>query len=223
MHDIVTNNIDSFDGNSDEIVRISLADTIKKHQQGSTIMLELPIENYFTANTTSVKFLLEQGFEGVYVSFQRPYENIACLLKEQGIDTDSLVIIDCTTKDSGEICKEKSGCVNISASIDVDEFKKIILNSLKSLKSKNRFVLIDSLTTLALYKSTSDITKLSGEIMDIIKNDDFGNVVVLFNVAKDLSKKKYIRDITTNVDKVINFLNKSGKYSREVINQDLCT
>ena len=217
--------INNFDNDSNELVRHSLADTIKKHGQGATVLLELPIENYFMVNAASVKFLVDNGFEGVYVSFQRPFENITHWFKQKGIDTDKLLIIDCATVDSGEKYKERSGCVNVSTSVDVDIFKQTILNSLKGLKSKNRFILIDSLTTFALYKSPSDITKLSEEIMDIIKHGDFENVVILFSVGEDLSREKYIQDITINVDEVIHVLNKSDQYSKpkEVANQGVYT
>ena len=61
--------------------------------------------------------------------------------------------------------------------------------------------------------------------MDIIKHGDFENVVVLFSVGEDLSREKYIQDITINVDEVIHVLNKSEQYSKskEVVNQGVYT
>ena len=85
--------INNFDNDSNELVRHSLADTIKKHGQGAKVLLELPIENYFMVNAASVKFLVDNGFEGVYVSFQRPFENITHWFKQKGIDTDKLCLI----------------------------------------------------------------------------------------------------------------------------------
>ena len=63
--------INNFDNDSNELVRRSLADTIKKHGQGATVLLELPIENYFMVNAASVKFLVDNGFE-VLVSVVNP-------------------------------------------------------------------------------------------------------------------------------------------------------
>ena len=41
-------------------------------------------------------------------------------------------------------------------------------------------------------------------LIDIISLDDSKNVFILFNVAEDLTKQQYIKDISFHTDEVIN-------------------
>jgi len=212
-----------FDKISNEVMNTFLAGTIEKHKQGAMVMVELPTEKYFLVNVASVRYFTDNGFEGIYVSFQRPYNNIHQLFEEHGINTDKLLIIDCATMNSGVKPAEKKKCINISSAIDTDTLGKMIFGALKDIKSSNKFIIIDSLTTLALYKSESEITKLSDILVDKIRANDFDNVVLLFNVAEDLSDKEFIKDITSHADEVINVLNSAEKYTREVIDPSVLT
>ena len=104
-----------------------------------------------------------------------------------------------------------------------EEIGKSISESLKDLNSKNKFILIDSLSTIALYKKESEISKFADKLTDLIKNDKSDNLLILFNVAEDLVKKPYIKNITSNVDEVINVLNQLEDYTKDVINPEILT
>lgn len=186
-----------------EIINSSLAETINKHNKRAAIILELPTDNYCFANSASVRYLTENGYEGLYISFQRPYDNISCLFDKCSIDKKKVHIIDYASS-----CIEKN----------FEEIGKSISESLKDLKSKNKFILIDSLSTIALYKKESEISKFTEKLTDLIKKDNSDNLLILFNVAEDLVKKPYIKKITSHADEVINVLNQVEDYSRDVIN-----
>jgi len=208
----------------DEVIHNSLEHTIEKYDKGATILFELPAENYFNANSTAVKYLLDSGYEGLYVSFQRPYKNIAHLFEKFGIDKDKIIIIDCATLNESENPADDNVCIDVDVSSeDANCIAQKIIKSLDSLKSKNRFVLIDSLTTFALYKNNSEITKLAEILINVRNKDDDENLLVLFNVVEELVKKKCIQDITLHIDEVINVLSCAEKYSQEIINHDLLT
>ena len=196
------------DYNQDKFVTNTLTDAIKKNNQGISVMMQLPIDNYIMANISSVKQLTDNNFKGVYISTQRPYNNMKDLFSRNGIDIKNLKIID---------------CINISNSKDIKIIAQSVIKSLKELKSKKKFILIDSLTTLGLYRSQEELSNFSDVILNITKKNGFENVIVLFGVAEDLSKKEFIKKITTNVDEVIQVLNKSAKYSKEVLSRDVLT
>jgi len=187
----------------DEIINYSLAETIEKYNKGATVILESPVESYCFANSTSVKFLTEHGYKGVYVSFQRPYDNICNFFKKQYVDNNKVIILD---------------CVNIS-SLDFDKICKKISISLKSIDCDKKFVLIDSLSTVALYKKGSEIEGLAKKLIGI--NDN--NLLVLFNVADDLIKKQYVKNITSYADEVINVLNCVENYDKDVVDPRILT
>jgi KaiC/GvpD/RAD55 family RecA-like ATPase len=164
--------------------------------------MELPAEQYFEANVSSVKTLTGNGFEGVYVSFQRPFNNISSLLKQQGININKLFFVDVATAFGGELQEKSLRCIHISQSIDIDELVRAIYTSLDGLKGKKKFIFIDSLTTLALYKPLSETMRFSEFLMLTAKKHK-EKVLLVFNVAKDLAQKKFIKDVALHVDEVI--------------------
>jgi hypothetical protein len=75
------------------------------------------------------------------------------------------------------------------------------------LKSKKRFVFIDSLTTITLYKPLSETMRFSEFLVRTVRKDEAENITLIFNVAKDLAQKRFIRDVAFHVDQVISVEN----------------
>ena len=199
----------------------SLTETFCKHNCSATILLELPAESYFFASTISLKCLINNGYEGIYVSFQRPFKNINGLFEKYQIDTGKVSIIECTNC-IDEKCSSKINGVNISK-LNIDRLGEIIVNSLKNISNEKKFIYIDSLTTIALYNKTSAIKKFAEILVEIINSKDFENTKIIFNVAEDLCQKKYVKEISSFADDVVNVNDCSKKYTRNIINSDICT
>ena len=180
----------------------TLKETIKKYENGAVIMIELPTESYFEASSSSIKALMNEGFEGVYISFQRPFKNVFSLFFDKGINVDGLLFIDATTAPDERIL-EDSKCIHISEKIDIDELVRAIYTSLPKLKSKKKFIFIDSLTTIALYKPLSETMRFSEFLIRTVRKNETENMILIFNVAKDLVQEKFIKDIALHVDDVI--------------------
>ena len=186
-----------------QIIKNSLSAAIKRHKEGAVIMMELPAESYLEANLVSVELLTRLGFEGVYVSFHRPFNNIFSLLKARGINVNKLLFIDVATAFAEEKQEKNPRCIHISPSIDIDELVRTIYTSISKLKSKKRFVFIDSMTTITLYKPLSETMRFSEFLFRTVKKHEVEDVVLIFNVAKGLAQKKFIKDIALHVDEVI--------------------
>ena len=70
---------------------------MKIHKEGRVVMMELPAEAYFKAASDTIKSLVINGFEGVYISFQRPFANVQSLFEQQKINGSKLFIVDVAT------------------------------------------------------------------------------------------------------------------------------
>mgnify|MGYP000492405473 CR=1 FL=1 len=174
-------------------------------KKGYIIMRELPTDEYFEETSNAIKKLTEQGYEGVYLSFQRPFSNISDSFQNQGIDMDKMLVIDAA---SALCCAEdKKGsdphCVPIEKKTNVDELVKAIYSSLPKLHGKKHFVFIDSLTTITLYKPLSETIRFSDFLVKTVRRSDDAEVTLIFNVSKDLSQKDFIRDVAFKVDEVV--------------------
>jgi KaiC/GvpD/RAD55 family RecA-like ATPase len=181
----------------------SIEQAIQREKHGIIIMIELPINAYFEMNFSTIKLLTNQGFQGIYISFQRPFQNIVSIFESEGINTSTLLFIDAATALSGEKQHEDPRCVHVSQELDIDELVKAIYLSLPKLKSQKKFIFIDSLTTISLYKPLSQIMRFSEFLMRTVRKENEENVILIFNGAKDLAQKKFIREVAFHVDQVI--------------------
>jgi len=173
---------------------------ILKGKKGTSLTLELDADSYLETNIKTIKLLEKNSMSGVYVSIQRPGGNISSLLKDRGVDLKKIIFVDVATAAAKEIPVPSQCCVHISPELDIDELCRAIYTSLEKLKGK-RFIFIDSLTTLALYKPISETLRFSDFLMNLVKGNK--DLIVIFNVAKDLAQKKFIRDVIAHADKTI--------------------
>ena len=109
-----------------EIIEKSLLETIKKNEQGAVIMMELPKDTYFESNTDSIKLLTDQGFQGIYISFNRPFENIVLFFKQREIDIDKLFFIAVAQGSTYDKQLQNKNCIHISPTIEIDELVRAI-------------------------------------------------------------------------------------------------
>jgi KaiC/GvpD/RAD55 family RecA-like ATPase len=186
-----------------EDIKKSLERTMKKYVNGAVIMMELPTESYFETSSSSIKALTNGGFEGVYISFQRPFKNIFSLFSDKGIDIEKLLFIDVATSLNKGTQIEDPKCVHISESIDIDELVRAIYTSLPKLKGSKKFIFIDSLTTISLYKPLSETMRFSEFLIRTVRKAETESITLIFNVAKDLAQEKFIKDIALHVDEII--------------------
>ena len=182
------------------LINATSADT-----KGYIIMRELPTDEYFEETSNAIKKLTEQGYEGVYLSFQRPFSNISDSFQNKGIDMDKMLVIDAA---SALCCAEDikvsdPHCVPIEQKTNVDELVKAIYSSLPKLHGKKHFVFIDSLTTITLYKPLSETIRFSDFLVKTVRKSEDIELTLIFNVSKDLSQKDFIRDVAFKVDEVV--------------------
>ncbi len=192
---------------SEDILNISIEQVIHNNQNGSTVVLKLPANDYFTFNINSIKYLVDKDFKGIYISFCRPYNNLKGLLKENEIDTNKIIIMDFATSYSNKKDYDYLEDIEISQHLNVDVLFDSIKDSLNQLDCKNKFIFIDSITTFALYKNPSEIIRFSDFLSNFSKAKNDENLIVIFNVAEILSKKEYVKDICIHADIVIDLIN----------------
>lgn len=206
-----TSKIDSI---SFKMTNTPIDEIIINPERGGLFVFELPAEYYCKLNIHSVKYLVDHGCKGVYVSFQRPTKNISHLFKQFDINKEDVEILDMTSMSS-----EKRN----TSSDDAERIWNKILCSLNKLKCNKKFVFIDSITTMALVKSDFWIDSFSNFLMKCIDNEEFNDVIFLVNVAKDLTDKKIVRDVSSAADGVFNVDTSKSGYSVELVKPEQLT
>jgi hypothetical protein len=186
-----------------------LNERLKLLEKDSVVIIESPAENYLEANISSIKSMVDNGYKGIYLSFQRPFRNISNLFEKENINLNSLYIVDCATAFSESDQEINPRCINITPNVKIDEMVNIICNSLQNLDEGKRFVFIDSLSTLGLHESFSETLRFPELLINTIKKRKIDDVTFVFNIAKHLMGKRYVENLNV--------------YANEYIHLGLCT
>jgi len=176
---------------------------VKKGSNGQIVMMELPTDTYFSYSSAVIRTLTMKGFDGVYISFQRPLGNVTSLLKQQKINTKNILFLDIASILGEAAGNPQQAVAGMPADINIDELVKAIYTMLDNLRSRKRFIFIDSLTPIALYKPLSEVMRFSEFLSRTVRSHELENVILIFSVAQELAQKKFIRDIAMRVDEVI--------------------
>ena len=179
---------------------------ITNSTKGGLFVFRLPTESYCELNVHSVKYLLDHGCKGVYVSFQRPLKNVSSLFEQFGINKKDVIILDMTR-----------------ASKNAEEIWGKIRRSLNKFDCKKKFVFIDSITTMDLVKPDFWTDSFSEFLMNITNKKEFDNVILLVNVAKDLINKKIVKNVSSAADGIFNIDRSRSQYSIELIKPERLT
>jgi hypothetical protein len=182
----------------------SLNQVVRDHEGRAVVILEIPAESYFETNAASVYSLLNNGLKGVYLSFQRPYNNICSLFEQQGIDMDNLLVVDAATALCGCRGAKNPGCVDVPFDTDVYGMADMVYSSLLSLKGGKRFVFVDSLSTIALHEPLPKVRSFSEFLIRKVReNAGCEDVLFIFNVAAGLSRNICVDNVATYSDEFI--------------------
>ena len=161
---------------------ISLLQLLQQYDNRVVLMIEQPADGYFEYNIETIRILIENGFKGIYISFQRPFTNIYTILQQQNIDITKLLFIDAAAALSGENQGNNNRCIHISKNIEIDELVRAIYTSLPLLQNKKDFIFIDSLTTIALYKPLSEIMRFSEFLVGLVKKEEKTQISLIIGV-----------------------------------------
>lgn len=190
-----------FDYNGIEDIKHSINKYIdSKKDDKNLVLLKHSSDLYSQSNMISLKILLDKGFKGVFISFQRPLKNLDHWLKQNKINKSKMLILDYSNS------KDKN----------VTELYKDIFQLLEEISGDKKFVFIDSLNTMALCNSDLWVDDFTDRLLDNLGQKMFENTLVIVNVAKELSKRSIVKNFASYADGVIDISNPKGKYSADL-------
>jgi hypothetical protein len=208
------NGLDQRKNIQDTPTNINNKQTINKIQ-----LSPLPADQYLTQIMNNLKQFINQGQTGVFISFQRPANNLMNLLYHHEIEPTKLGIIDIAseiTMQNDETNPES--CESYIPGLISD--MQYEMNNLKTSfpQDKNRFVMIDSINTMALYLNQQQIMQLITQIEKDILTD--GNTNLYMYGAEVLFSNqltKHIQNYLNFVESPVETRNKQVLYSSTVM------
>jgi len=142
--------------NSDELLK-----DLESLPREYITMIMVSAENYLTANLHALRYLCNvKDLRGIYITVNRPYESINRLLQTRGINVEKLFFIDCITVPVSGAPKRTDRCLFISP-CDLTDLAVSVDEWINTTPEKEKFLFMDSLSTLLFYNSIGTMAKFS--------------------------------------------------------------
>lgn len=136
---------------------MDLSNEFKDLPENFIVSVIVPTDNYEEVNMQILnKFISEEKKHGIYITLNRPYDNIVGLMKKDKIDIKKLSFIDCISKEISRP-KGKVDCIFIRSPADLTGMA-IALDKLFE-HNKHGFIFFDSLDTLLFYNKLDGVIK----------------------------------------------------------------
>ncbi len=158
-------------------------------------------DKYEEANMHLLSFLVNRKkASGSYVAISKPYNYTLNLLGNKGIKTDNIHFIDCLTKSLGSKAINAKNCVFVESPAHLTELGIALHNYFTSSEQKNRFLYIDSISSLLIHNSIDAVLKFVHYVTGKMRVFGFNGMLLSLHEETD---KKLIGQLSQFCDKVI--------------------
>ncbi|WP_457590256.1 DUF7504 family protein [Geoglobus sp.] len=162
------------------------------------ILVKTTVTLYFSA-VSEILRLLTSISKGIYVSLTKPCPSIKKQLERDGVHVDNLIFVDCATRQfSGDIASD-DGCMFIESPNPV-QIAVYVERAMDMVDSELRFVYMDSLSTIALYKSPETLLKFMRQLTGRIRLKGFKGIII---VVENEIDPPYLAQLSLMCDSVV--------------------
>jgi archaellum biogenesis ATPase FlaH len=167
----------------------SLRDYIKNLKPNSVILFIIDAKNYHQIHPRLLRdTIVEKKFAGIYITVNKPYDILVEYLKKNKIDTENIFFIDAISESVSDDIKMTNDCLFIPSPERLTDLAIALTQTLESMKNKeNKFIFIDSLSTLLIYNSFDVVAKFVHFIVSRLRL--FGLVGILISIEKQIDEK----------------------------------
>ena len=174
---------------------------ISSMEDGSVVLILTSAEKYMENIISVLKTLVnKKKYPCIYVTINKPYQVLLNVLKKSEIDTDKIFFIDLISKMTRIETAGAKDCLFINSPDSLTELSIAITESARNLPGKNKFIFLDSLSTMLIYNQTGTVTKFAHFLIGKMKTEAIEMVIISLEKEMD---PKLVSQISTLVDKVI--------------------
>lgn len=142
----------------------------------------------------------KKNFQGCYITVNKPHKHLVGLLKKNKVNSKNLVFIDCITKNISRSAAVEGNCIFIDSPTNLTALGIAIKEVVDLMKPGQRFVFIDSLSSLLLHNSTAKVLKFFHFLSGKMRIWEIDGLMVSLHTETD---KKLIAEIAEFCDKII--------------------
>lgn len=178
-----------------EVVKL-IRDAIERGAE--IILVKVDSKKYVKVSIEILKHFTEVA-EGIYVTLNKPYFSLKKILSKDGVDIKKMIFIDCITLQLGGETIDEDRCFYLT-SPDPVQLQVTLERAMDIVTAENRFIYLDSLSTISLYKSFETLIKFLRHLTGKMRLRGF--VGTIFTLEKEMNES-YYSQISLMCDEVI--------------------
>ena len=150
-------------------IRYSLAD----FSESTTCLVSSGIEGYMRNNLAILEHLInERGLGCIYIAVNRPSTSLAGVYRREGIDTEAITFIDCTTVDTGQLD------LNVMSPENLTKISMAVTRQAERFTG-NGFIYFDTVSALYIYHADNMVERFIHNFIPKLKAVPIGLVMVI--------------------------------------------
>ena len=146
-----------------------------------------------------IKYFFGKKDEGIFITTNKPAVNLVEELKKEKIDLTNVFLIDTVSKRSGEEEAASHNIIYIESPENLTELDSAVNDCIEKVQGKNRFFVLDSMSTLLVYNSERTVEKFMHSLSGKARAKQFKTV---FTLASE-TRQETLNILSQFCDKII--------------------
>lgn len=148
---------------------------LNKFSETMSTLISCGIENYLKVNMIVLKNLVnEKGFKCIYVAVNKPVSSLVDAFRREGVDTEKLSFIECTTVGTET---EKRILVKPDNLTDVS----VRISRLIRATSGRKFIYLDAISTLYVFNPDKKVERFAHHLVSNARLKRTGLILIVVN------------------------------------------
>ncbi|MBM3281871.1 MAG: hypothetical protein FJY86_00835 [Candidatus Diapherotrites archaeon] len=152
--------------------------TLKQLSAGSINLLVVPLKDYSSTAHALLTYYHAQKTSGVYVSINKPTQDI---LKGINVQLTQTQFVDAITALTGKGTEDTQQITFIDSPLALVELNLAISDRMKGLVSNQKFLVVDSISTLLVYNTPQSVEKFCHTIIAKNRGDNVIGLLLMIN------------------------------------------
>lgn len=126
------------------------------------ILYLVSAEKYVQVNVALLKKLVhDEKMHGVYITINRPYQNLLEIFKKNGVPVDHIFFIDAITKMTGGKETDAPNCIFLDSPTNLTDITIAVKQAISLMGDAKKFIFVDALSTLLIYNEGQTVIKFA--------------------------------------------------------------
>ena len=159
-----------------------LKEELMSVEGGEIILLHFNPLNYSELTLEALSFLINEKEAGImYITASRPYCYLSRVMKDRKISKENLLFIDCITYLANVPSELSENCVFVETPAELEDVGMHTARLMGKIKTKNKFLFIDSMSTLLIYNNMRSLREFSTFIKNLLRDNGVGGIFITIN------------------------------------------